>query len=306
MKKIIISIINFNGAENTEQCLISLNSIDTANYTVAIVVIDNASQTPFVINKAKYPNISVTLLEQKTNLGFAGGHNIGIQYAMDQKADYIVILNNDTYVQKDFLAALVKPVEADEKVAVVSPKIYFAKGSEFHKDRYTNNELGIVFWYAGGKMDWDNVIGSHRGVDEVDKGQFDITEETEFGTGCCLLLRVNVLENSGVFDDRYFLYYEDSDLQERIKRMGYTIYYAPKSVLWHKNAGSSGGSGSILQDYYISRNRLLFGYLYAPLKTKFALLRESVSVLFTGRVWQKKGVKDFYLKKFGKGSFKSE
>ena len=103
-------------------------------------------------------------------------------------------------------------------------------------------------------------------------------------------------------DEKFFLYYEDSDFCERIRRRGYSIIYSPKAILWHKVAQSS-KIGSDLNDYYIHRNRLLFGIRYAPMHAKLALLKESVRFLFFGRPWQKKGVRDFYLGKLGRESW---
>ena len=188
-------------------------------------------------------------------------------------------------------------------MAVVTPKIYFAKGHEYHKDKYKKEDLGKVFWYAGGYTDWDNVTSIHRGVDEVDHGQYDKIEEIQFATGCCMLLKKEVFEKVGLFDDRYFLYYEDADLNERIKRAGYKIYYVPTAILIHINAASSGGAGNSLQDYFITRNKILFGMTYAPLRTKLALIRESISLLRIGRPNQKLAIRDFYLHKFNKGTF---
>lgn len=302
-KKVIISLIDYNGKKNTIECLKSLDKINTDDIDTTILVIDNASKDRVLEKDLQTENIPVKLITNEENLGFSGGHNVGMQFAIEEDADYILLLNNDTQVDKDFMTELVKVAESDEKIAAVGSKIYFSKGNEFHKERYNEKELGHVFWYAGGITDWNNVYGVHRGVDEVDKGQYDTTEQTDFASGCSVLLNIKVLKEVGLFDDRYFLYYEDGDLQERIKRAGYKIFYAPKSILWHINAASSGGSGSPLQDYYISRNRMLFGFLYAPVKTKFALIRESLRIMLNGRQWQKKGVQDFYLKKFGKGSY---
>ena len=103
--------------------------------------------------------------------------------------------------------------------------------------------------------------------------------------------------------DNYFLYYEEADFCERAKKRGYRIFYAPKAIVWHKNARSVGGVGSELQDYYTTRNRLLFGVKYAPYRAKIALIRESFGLLKSGRKWQKRGVMDFYLGRFGKGSY---
>ena len=118
-----------------------------------------------------------------------------------------------------------------------------------------------------------------------------------------MLIKKEVLQRIGLFDEKYFLYYEDSDLSQRVKKVGYKIVYAPKAILWHKNAGSAGGSGSTLQDYYITRNRLFFGLQYVPFRAKLALVKESIVLLIKGRSWQKRGILDFYLGKLGRGSF---
>jgi GT2 family glycosyltransferase len=137
----------------------------------------------------------------------------------------------------------------------------------------------------------------------VDKGQYEKVEQTDFASGCCEMIKREVLEKVGVFDERYFLYYEDNDLSQRAKKQGFKVFYQPKAILWHLNAGSTGGSGSILQDYYITRNRLLFGFKFASPRAKIALVRESLKLIFAGRPWQKKGALDFYLRRFGKGSY---
>lgn len=303
MKKVFISILNFNGKKNTLECIESLRKISISNFELTVLIIDNGSTEELVLGDIPSENMDLKLIREEKNLGFSGGHNVGIKYAITRNADYLLILNNDTYVDKDFLAELLKAAEKDNSIGILVPKIYFAPGFEFHKDRYSQKERGKVFWYGGGKMDWANVIGHHRGVDEVDKGQYDKAEETEIATGCCMLIKKEVFEKVGLFDDKYFLYYEDGDLSIRAKSKGFKIMYVPNSIIWHKNAGSAGGSGSALQDYYITRNRLLFGFRYAPARSKLALFRESLSILFRGRQWQKRGIANFYLGRLGKGSY---
>lgn len=299
MTKIYVSILHFNTPHETDKCLESLSKINKNGIDLKIIVIDNASKEAYVLPKGTSSNIH--LIRSDINLGFAGGHNKGISYSLSNGADFVLILNNDTILEKNFLKELLSPM-GNHEVGVTVPKIYFTKGHEFHKDRYSSSEKGKVFWYAGGVIDWQNVISSHRGVDEVDNGQYDVMESTEFATGACLLIKREILEKIKGFDDRYFLYYEDGDLNMKIKNLDYQILYVPKSIVWHNNAGSS-GSGSALQDYYISRNRLLFGMSYAPLRSRIALLRESLKILVKGRKWQRIGVRDFYLKKFGRGTF---
>ncbi len=303
MKHVVISLLNFNGKKNTIDCLESLKSVKRDNFKLTIAVVDNASKEEFDLKSGTIGDMPLVVIKNNKNLGFSGGHNAAIQYALVGGADYILILNNDTYVDRNFLEELLKVGEQDNKIGILVPKIYFAPGFEFHKDRYKKEELGKIFWYAGGEMDWKNVIGHNRGVDKVDKGQFDKIEPTELATGCCMMIQKEVFKRVGMFDDKYFLYYEDADLSMRTKNKDFKIVYVAKSIVWHKNAGSAGGSGSVLQDYYITRNRLLFGFRYAPLRSRIALFRESMSLLVKGREWQKRGVIDFYLRRFGKGSY---
>lgn len=303
MKNIFISILNFNGEKNTLECIESLKKISIFSWRVTILVIDNGSSEKLKIYDNRFGDIELKVIKNKTNLGFSGGHNIGIKYALENRADFIVILNNDTFVDKNFLEELLKASNGDEEIGIMVPKIYFAPGFEFHKKRYKKEEVGKVFWYAGGEMDWKNVIGHHRGLDEVDRGQYDKVEKTELATGCCMMINKEVFASVGKFEEKYFLYYEDSDLSIRCKKKGFKIIYVPKSIIFHKNAGSAGGSGSKLQDYYITRNRLFFGMQYAPLRAKIALFKESLNFLISGRYWQKRGVLDFYSGRLDKGSF---
>jgi len=237
------------------------------------------------------------------NLGFAAGNNVGIREAIKDGADYVCLLNSDTTVLNRFWEPMIEFMEKNKKVGVVTTKIYFAPGYEFHKNRYKKSEKGKVVWAAGGEIDWRNVIGKNRGVDEVDKGQFEKPAEVDFVSGCCLLASSEVWKKAGFLDEKYFMYYEDADFCQRVKKLGFRVFYVPGGKIWHFNAGSSKVGGE-LQDYFLTRNRLLFGTRWAPWRTRLALFRESFRILRKGRGWQKIGVRDFYLRKFGKGSWK--
>ena len=300
MKKINIVIINYNGEKDTVDCLNSLKKVKHDGFELDAVVVDNYPENRIKLDEKNYKDVNLKVIFNPVNLGFSGGNNVGIKEALKNDADYVLLLNNDTLVKEDFLQELLEFAEKNPEAGLIVPKIYFAKGFEFHKDRYKDSETGRVFWYAGGNMDWKNVIGHHRGVDLVDHGQYDKTEETDFASGCCVLIRSEMFDKIGFLDEKYFLYYEDSDYSEKVKKAGYKIYYLPKSVIWHKNAGSTGGSGSKLQDYYITRNRLLFGNRYAPLRSRLALNKEGLKLTMRGREWQKKGALDYYLGKLGK------
>jgi len=302
-EKIFVVVLNWNGAQETLSCLKSLEKASFSDFDFKVIVVDNGSDDDLVerLSQVNF-RFDYELIKNHKNLGFAGGNNVGLDLALRQGADYVMVLNNDTLVDPSFLVHLAVVLRSEKNAGVVSPKIYFASGFEFHKNRYRKSELGKIIWYAGGKIDWANVIGINEGVDEVDCGQFSHRREVDFATGCCSLFSAKALRKVGLFDERYFLYFEDVDLSVRLKRGGFGIFFEPQGIIWHKVARSS-GIGSDLNDYFISRNRLLFGFKYAPVRVKGALLKESVKFLVKGRPWQKQGVKDFYLGRLGLGSW---
>ncbi|MDO8503293.1 MAG: glycosyltransferase family 2 protein [bacterium] len=303
MTSVFVVILNWNGKEDTIECLQSLKKLQVRNFNYQAVVVDNGSSDDSVKEITKRYR-DVVVMENEENLGFTGGNNIGIRFALKRGADFVLILNNDTIVDRDLVVRLLEIAGKHQDTGIFSPKIYFAPGFEFHKGRYNPGVEGKVLWYAGGKMDWNNVLGENRGVDEVDRGQYEKAEEIDFATGACMFIRRDVLKKVGLFDERYFMYFEDADLSQRTREAGWKVMYTPGAYIWHKVARSS-AIGSSLNDYFITRNRLLFGMKYTSLRTKFALLRETFRFLSLGRKWQRQGVLDFYLGRFGKGSFKN-
>jgi len=304
MKKIFVVTINYNSEDETHHCLESLQKSVKKDFSLSIVVVDNASVTPFVLTQKEKDAKNIITIREEVNLGFTGGNNVGISYALHHNANYILLINNDTKVDPNMIQILLEELEKNSTVGVCVPKIYFAKGHEFHSERYKKEELGHVLWFAGGDIDWKNGVSFHRGVDEVDHGQYDTTGAIGFATGCCMLLKKEIFEKIGLFDDRYFLYFEDADMCERIKRAGVFIYYVPKAFMWHITAASGGGSGSTLHDYFLTRNKMIFGMKYGPLRLRIALIKESMRLLLRGRGWQKRGILDFYLHNFREGSWK--
>ena len=300
--KVFVIILNWNRPHDTVACLNSLEKTQVKGFNYSAIVVDNGSTDNSVSMFEKINNQKLIIIKNKNNLGFAEGNNVGIKEALDRGADYVVILNNDTLVDPGLISELLKAFQEEPKAGLISPKIYFARGFEFHK-RYKEVELGRVIWYAGGDIDWKNVYGANHGVDEVDEGQFDKTYETDFATGACFMAKAEVLKRVGLFNKEYFMYFEDADLSQRMKKAGWKVLYSPKGKLWHKVAQSSGIGGE-LNDYFITRNRMLFGLKYAPLRAKLALLRESLKLITKGRKWQNVGIRDFYLGRLGKGSWK--
>ena len=294
--KIAVIVLNYKGLEETLECLESERRCVRGNYDVETIVVENGSDDGSLEALSKINDIH--LVANDKNLGFSGGMNSGIRYALKRDADYIIILNNDTIVDKNLIVNLAKSAGSFD---IVSPKIYFAPGFEFHKDRYKEADLGKVIWYAGGSIDWQNILGIHTGVDQIDKGQFAKSKEINFATGACMLIKKEVFEKIGLFDEKYFLYLEDMDLCVRAKIKGLKIIFSPKAILWHKNAVSAGGSGSSLQDYYFTRNRLLFAFKYAKFRTKMAVLKQSI--LQSKNTAKRKALLDFLTLRFGGRSF---
>lgn len=303
--KVSIVILTRNALGLTRDQLIDMANLETAGIRPECLVVDNASEdkTEEVLKGYKLPNMDYKFIETGANLGFAGGNNVGIKDAFDRGSDYVILMNNDLILPKDIVTKLISFMEESPGVGLSSPKMYFAKGYEFHKDRYKNSELGNVFWYAGGIIDRNNAYSSHRGVDEVDHGQYDKTEETDFANGACLVIRREVIEKIGYLDDSLFLYWEDADFSQRAKKAGFKVVYYPGTHLWHKVSASTGGSGSTTNDYFLTRNRFYFAKKYLTPRVKFAVWRDTLKLVFTGRKWQSLGAIDALLGVKGMGAW---
>jgi len=303
--KVSIVVLTFNALKMTKNQLKDLSSVDVKGLDVETILVDNGSsdRAEEALSNYKLPNMSFKFIQTGANLGVAGGNNPGMKDAIKRSADYVILMNNDLILSKDILTKLVSIAKKDDSIGLLSPKMYFAKGYEFHKDRYKKSELGNVFWYAGGIIDRGNVYSTHRGVDEVDVGQYERQEDTDIANGACVLVTRKLIEKIGYLNASLFLYWEDSDYSERARRAGFRVVYTPKTKLWHMISSSTGGSGSTTNDYFLTRNRLAFGFKYLSFRTKFALIRDSVRMMFKGRKWQKKGVVDFFLFQKGKGSW---
>ena len=308
MKKIAIVTVNYNGYQDTLELLASLKALQPTTYlsgealaksdNLLTIVVDNGSSDDSVTKiLEKHPGVD--LLQTGINKGFSGGYNRGLEHALIWGADYVLIINNDTTItDPDIFKKMLKPFESSEKIGVVAPKIYFSKGSEFHKDRYQEKDLGKVIWFAGGSIDWNNVYTVHRGMDEVDEGKYDQIEKSDFLTGCCLMIKREVLEKIGLFNDSYFAYSEDAEFGQRVKNAGFDLIYNGTTFIYHQGSKTS-GVGSSTVDYYLTRNRLYFGMTYASSRTKSALRREAVKFLLVGRPAQKQAVLDYFQGKTG-------
>jgi len=244
---VYIIVLNWNGKEHVTACIKSLEKVNYPRYIT--LVVDNASSDGSAEYISKnFPNVK--LIVNSTNLRFAGGNNVGIDYAMANGADYILLLNNDTLVSPDFLSRLVEAAEENSKIGMVGPKIY-----------YYNSQN--VIWFAGGGIDWRSGWTYHVGIHEVDRGQYDRKVETNYITGCCLLVKRAVIEKIGNLDESYAMYGEDVDWCIRASRAGFKLLYVPSSIIWHKVSASAGGNFSWFKNWNKLKSQIKLMWRYA-------------------------------------------
>ena len=300
MTKIAIITVNFHTLSDTLELLKSLkNATLPKEIKLRLYVVDSQS-TSDISDKVKaiFPDAKIS--SNKNNLGFAASNNVGIRQALKDGNDWIVLINNDCYIAKDFFQKLIDTPISKPEIGAVSGLIYFAPGFEFETG-YSKKDLGKVIWYGGGFFDWANVLGSNKYVNQVDTGQLKVGD-TDFACGAFLITRSDVLTTTGLFNEDYFMYLEDVELSHRIRLAGYKVLFDSNVKLWHKVAQGS-SIGSPLNDYFITRNRLLFGMQYTKFRTKFALFRESLRKLINGTKAQKTAIIDYYTHHLGKGSW---
>ncbi|MFZ5376073.1 MAG: glycosyltransferase family 2 protein [Patescibacteria group bacterium] len=300
MDNLAIIIVNYNTQKDTRECLASLSKVDFKGASYKIIVVDNASKEPLHLAKSLLDN-NTEIIRSESNLGFTGGNNLGISYAIKKyQSEFFLLLNSDTTVADNFYQALKKTLQAHSQAAIVSPKIYFYPGNEYHLQSYTKKERGKILWFAGGSIDWQHLSSFHRGVDELDRGQFDHETEIDFATGCCMLFKRELVERIGIFDKRFFLYSEDVDYCLRAKRAGYKIIFSPLSVIWHKNSGSSEGVGSKVQTYYQTRNKLLLALKHDFWSHKLAIFLITMQIITNGSSTEKQALFDLIFRRLGK------
>lgn len=244
-----IILVNYNGWEDTVECIRSLKKSTYTDYE--ILVVDNGSTDDSAARLRELAGDRVVLLEAGDNLGFSGGNNVGIRYAQAHGAEYILLLNNDTLVTPDTLERLLEAAKRHDDGAVITAKILYASRPE-------------VIWYAGGRFDGRTGRTEHTGIHETDVGQYDTEKRVSFISGCCMLIPAAVLDNVGPMEEDYFLYCEDLDYCCRIAEAGYSMVYAPAAVVYHKVSASTGQASDTVT-YYTVRNKCrILGRYIAP------------------------------------------
>lgn len=301
--KLAVVLVNYNGKKYNGACIDSILK-NKVQGELTILVVDNASTDGSVEElRQRYSGRKDTAIEYivlDKNYGFAAANNRGIERAEELGADCVLLLNNDTEIAPNMLEQLEACADRHSECMIV-PKIY-----------YSDDRKRI--WSAGGSVSPIIRKVSHDGLNQTDSGQFEEERKIEFATGCCLFLPMSVIKRTGGLDERYFLYYEDTEYSFRLGRMGIPIYYCPKAVLYHKVGGSSMGAQSPLCAYYISRNWLVcnrqyLGGRYPVFLLYYLLNRSALSMIWLVQgkpqlvqaVWR--GILDYCKGKFGKTEY---
>ena len=246
-----IVLVNYNGMKFMPDCLQSLAKIDYPQ--ARVVIVDNASADGSADWAAMhFPEIAQ--VRHAGNLGITGGNNAGIAWCRENGCGWVLLLNNDTVVEPDFLSRL---LDQNEPNCLLVPKIYF-----YDNKSVINNHLGSYDYWRGLHVDW------FYGRPDSPASR-EVTMVTMANT-CALLMRLEAAERVGLMDDSYFIYYDDTDFLTRAVRGGALIKFVPDAVVYHRESSSSGGGDSPLSVYYLNRNRLYF--MFKNQKNRLALV----------------------------------
>jgi GT2 family glycosyltransferase len=243
---VAIILVNWNGREFTEACLESLRKVDYPNFKV--ILVDNASADQEG-NKLKDSFPEIELIQNPQNLGFAGGNNVGIRWALEQGFSHICLLNNDTQVEPGFLGEMVLKFGQSKSTGVVQPMILF-----LHNPK--------EIWSAGGKWIPKLARAITLGDREPLANYRVKSTHLDWATGCCMMISREALIKSGLLNEQYFIYFEDVEWSLRIKSQGFGIELAPNAIIFHEAGAASKKSHAegVLSPrvfYYHVRNQFL-------------------------------------------------
>lgn len=258
MPNVGIVISNYNGWQDTVQCLESLQKQTYRDFE--IILLDDASTNDSVQQLQKHLTENTVFLPREANVGFAAANNVGMRRALADGCDWVLLLNNDTVAAPDFLETLLRETPAG---AVSCPKMLFLDPPD-------------EIWFAGGELDRATGKVRHLGGHEKDGPAFAEKKQVSFITFCCVLLPRQVIEQVGFLDETLFMYCEDVDYCIRLADAGVPLWFLPDARIWHKAGGSAGGMLSV---YYITRNTL---YLTCKGKSKGYIRARTLPVLIAG------------------------
>jgi GT2 family glycosyltransferase len=256
--KLVAVVVNWNGGDETQAALASLSGLE-------VICVDNGSTDGSDASVAeRFPDVE--LIRTGLNLGFSGGHNIGIRRALDRGADWVLLLNNDAVADAGLPAALADAARARPDAGVLACKVFFSQPND-------------VLMYAGGSvhllLGW---WGRQEGFGHRDDGSFDVLRDVDRATGAAMAVSREAIAAAGLLDEQLFAYAEDVDWCLRIRAAGFAIVFVPGAKVWHVGSASTGGLGSPTSLYYDTRNVLAVVERQRPLPPVARGLRRGVVV----------------------------
>jgi GT2 family glycosyltransferase len=292
--RVSIILVNWNSGFDTLECARSCLALEGPAFEITIVDNHSSDDSWKTLTEALGANPRVSLLRASQNRGFAGGNNWGITRALKNGADFVWLLNNDTIVNPTTLSALVDAASAHPRAGILGSKIHFWSQPD-------------TLWFAGGSVqDHGHHYSRHRGVGEIDRGQYDQVEEVEYITGCSMLVRAAILRHIHLLSEDYFLYWEDVDWCARARQAGWACLYVPQSTLLHK-VGASTDRQPEIKLRYETRNRLSYQWHFnrpGASQAVLALLLEFMAYCLRGDPQafrgQMAGLLDFLLGRKGR------
>lgn len=254
---VVVIVLNWNGCSDTLGCIESLRAVDYPNFTT--LVVDNGSSDDSLVT-IRDRNPDITLLETGKNLGYAGGNNYGLHWALEHAADYVLLLNNDTVVDPGMLTHLVEAAKTKGDAGVFGAKIFFYDQPE-------------ILCYGGAR--WEPNIGcvTTLGWGERDGEPYSKMVETSYANGCALFAPARIFREVGLLDTGMFLIYEETDFCYRARKAGYKSWFVPDAKVWHKISAAIGGSEAPLARYFNARNQLIWGTRHLALLDRLRLYR---------------------------------
>lgn len=240
--RVVIVVLNWNGRDDTLACLQSLRAV--VRDGVEVVVVDNGSSDDSVaaIRRA-HPDLA--LIETGRNLGYAGGNNVGIEYALDRGADWVLVLNNDTVCASDLIDCLLAAAARNPGAGMFCPRIFYMEDPK-------------RVWFDAARWNPGSLYFAFPGKDRLESELAAEDHVSDYACGAALFVRAEVIRQIGAFDPRYFLVWEEADWCYRAREKGWSSVVVPTAKVWHKVGASFGSEESPLRAYFSSRNRLVW------------------------------------------------
>ncbi|MEX2593004.1 MAG: glycosyltransferase family 2 protein [Anditalea sp.] len=292
---VAIILVNWNGYDLTQICIHSIFKINYKNYRV--ILVDNASADQSGAKLKIEFGDTIDYIQNEYNLGFSGGNNVGIRYALERRFEYVMELNNDTEVDPDFLTRLINSIHEKDEYGAAQPLILYTadKSKIWNAGGVYNSVLGLSFTREKNKSNDKNLS----------------SKDTDWITGCCFLMKAEVVKQAGLLKEVFFFgSFEDVDMSLRIRELGYKLWYEHSAVIYHsvgqssksKVKGKEGYLNSKLH-YLVNRNQMFFirmhvDGVFLPIAYLIQIFKMLLySVYFLGRWRPKKfidALKGFY------------